>query len=145
MDHRVHTWQFEFKLGRTLAAARQTTRLTGDVRPLSKLIRTPFCLCYPLLAWGTNSGNLRPAWLLPAQHLVPMQHVIILLHYLMGLHVDSKAVFILEQPVAYHALMALGAFGFEVLITLMSLLKDMVAVGTCAVLNGKRISCWIQL
>lgn len=54
---------------------------------------------------------------------------------LMGLHVNSKTVFILEQPVAYHTLMALGALGFEVFVTLVSLLKDMVAVGTCAVLK----------
>ncbi|MPC82875.1 hypothetical protein E2C01_077561 [Portunus trituberculatus] len=41
MDHRVHAWQFELKLGGPLVAARRTTRLAGDVRPLSKPIRSP--------------------------------------------------------------------------------------------------------
>ncbi|MPC58441.1 hypothetical protein E2C01_052446 [Portunus trituberculatus] len=50
-DHRMHTWRFAFKLGRRMA----NHAAPGDVRPLSKPIRTqcesplhPFCLCYRL-------------------------------------------------------------------------------------------------
>lgn len=65
-------------------------------------------------------------------------------HYLMGLHVDSKVVLILEQPVAYHTFMALRALGFKVFVALVSLFKHTLAVWTRAVLNGKRIHCWYK-
>lgn len=79
-DHRVHAWRFELKLGGPLAAARRTTRLSGDVRPLSKLIRTqsesPFshfvCPVLCSASMGTNSGNLPPTRPLPAKQVVPV-------------------------------------------------------------------------
>ncbi|MPC32232.1 hypothetical protein E2C01_025540 [Portunus trituberculatus] len=47
MDHQVHAWQFEFKFGGPLAAARRTTRLPVLESPSAVL----FVLPSVLLAW----------------------------------------------------------------------------------------------
>ncbi|MPC08241.1 hypothetical protein E2C01_000818 [Portunus trituberculatus] len=64
MDHRVHAWQFEFKLGSPLAATWRTTWLP---------VRVPFsyfaCAILCSASVGTNSGDLSPTWPLPAQQL----------------------------------------------------------------------------
>lgn len=54
----------------------------------------------------------------------------------MRLHVDFEVVLILEQAAAHHTLMALGTFGLEVFVALVSFLKHVMAVGARTVLCG---------
>lgn len=63
----------------------------------------------------------------------------------MGLHVDSEVVLILKQSIAHSTLMTLGALGLEVFVALVSLLKHMVAVGTCTILDSCKIKNGVKV
>ncbi|MPC40034.1 hypothetical protein E2C01_033590 [Portunus trituberculatus] len=59
MDHRVHAWQFEFKLGGHTA---------NHVAPRVSIPFSHFvCATLCSARVGTNSGDLLPIWPLPAQ------------------------------------------------------------------------------
>ncbi|MPC42892.1 hypothetical protein E2C01_036523 [Portunus trituberculatus] len=62
MDHRVHAWRFQFKLGGSTA-----NHAAPRVRvPFSHFVCATLCST----SMGTNSGDLLPTWPLPAQRVV---------------------------------------------------------------------------
>ncbi|MPC86646.1 hypothetical protein E2C01_081481 [Portunus trituberculatus] len=68
MDHQVHAWRFEYKLGGPLVAARRTMRLPE--RSVKVLFSHFVCASLCSASVGMNSGDLLPTWPLPVQQVV---------------------------------------------------------------------------